>query len=155
MSPLGWFIPCHESGMQALYGLDRDQSYKITSPLNNSHAVTVGPKGVLCTIDLHGIQFHQVRMYDDKRIALSPLRTGDKGFAIIGMYSHLTDIMNMAVRLTTTIEEAVDMYCRHTPSNRNMVEIWDRKQVIHFMRQNFIPYNDKRNERKKKLREGK
>ncbi len=26
MTPLGWFIPCHESGMQALYGLDRDQS---------------------------------------------------------------------------------------------------------------------------------
>jgi hypothetical protein len=117
--------------------------------------VTTGPKGVLCTIDLHGIQFHQVRMLDDKRTTLTPLRTGDNGFAIISVYSHLADLMNMAVRLTHTIEEAVDMYCRHTPSNRKMVEIWDRKQVIHFMRQNFIPYNDKRNERKKKLREGK
>jgi hypothetical protein len=140
MTPMGWFIPCHESGMQAFYALDREQIYKVRSPVHVRHGVTSGPKGVLCTKETDGIQFHQVRFTDNNLTGLSPIRTGTDGFAIIGMYAHLRDMMTMAVRLTSTIEDAVDMYCRHTPSNRNMVEIWDKQQVQQFMKENYKPY---------------
>jgi predicted lipoprotein len=58
-------------------------------------------------------------------------------------------MMAMAVRLTPTIEETIDMFCRHTAGHRGMVEIWDKKQVLSFMRENFLPYAEARLEESK------
>lgn len=153
MTPMGFFIPCHESGMQAFYALDREQVYKVRSSLHSNHGVVNGPKGVLCTKELGGVQFHQVRFTDSHLTGLTPLRTGKDGFAIISIYSHLRDMMAMAVRLTATIEDAVDMYCRHTPSNRNMVEIWDKDQVSQFMNEHHRPYLQAYSAKIKKMKE--
>jgi hypothetical protein len=138
MHPLGWFIPCHDHGLQALYPLDGESLYQ---PVKNRthHSATTGNKGVVCTLEEYGIQYHQARMTETVRLSLTPLMTGTDGSAIISTFRHLTEVMAICVKLTTTTKEAVDMYCRHIQTDRSSVEIWNKKKVYQFMKEHYVP----------------
>lgn len=150
MFPQGFFIPCHDHGVQVMTMLDSDSVIKPHRRTEVPLAVNTGNKGILCTNEETGIQFNQIRVTDDRQVTILPLLTGEDGFAVIGPFDHTMDLMTMAVRLTKTIEDAVDMYCRHVPSNRDMVEIWDKKQVLAFMRKHHLPYIEGKLERLEK-----
>jgi hypothetical protein len=54
MCPSGWFIPVHDSGMQALYSLDLVNIYQ-PSNQPKTHVVSIGNKGVLCRLGIDAL----------------------------------------------------------------------------------------------------
>lgn len=139
----GWFIPSSLSGMQAAYFGDMDQIYR-PQDITRDHGCIVGIKGVLCNMCNSEVGFHQVEIHRNKQMILTPLYTGDSGFAIISSFTHYADMMAMCVQLTKTIEESVDMFFRHVPGDRTSVLIWDKHQVA----QHLIEFHQKNLERK-------
>lgn len=139
MTTMGMFIPCHDHGMQAFYGLDKDPLFKpLTLP--GAHTVTLGNKGLLITPDYDdGVEFHHVRMTETRQLNSMPIRTGKHGFHIVSSNDANADLMSMAVRLTDTIEAAVDMYCRHVMSNRNHVLIMSKAELKKYLAIHYLP----------------
>jgi hypothetical protein len=138
VTPFGLFLPVIDHGLQVLPFLD--DTYMINPGAMRSTFDTVtGMKGVLLASSPMKDAFFQLRMTSEGRITWSPLATGQHGFAIITPYNHLELQMAMAVRLTTTIEDAVDMYCRHVMTDRRKVMIWDRKKLSGYLKRHWVP----------------
>jgi hypothetical protein len=96
-----------------------------------------------------------VRFTESRKVTLSLVRTRKNGFAAISPFDHLGELMAMADRLTTTIEDAGDMYCRHISSKRGMVKIWHKDQIFDFMQKNYLPYVEARLAKSKVVESGK
>jgi hypothetical protein len=73
--------------MQAIYMLDDSQLYR-PEKRPSPHSCNTGKKGVLVTLEEHGIQFNQVSVTDKRKLILTPLITGERGFSIITPYDH-------------------------------------------------------------------
>ncbi len=139
----GLFIPIATHGVQVIPMLRRTE--EIFEPHNQgpSHfSMVKGLKGVLVTPSwADEVSFHNVRLTADLKISTMPLFLGQRGFAVMTPYDHFEEIMTMCIRLTETIEESLDMFCRHVAINRNHIEVRTKaemKQLIKVPYTNFL-----------------
>lgn len=136
----GWFIPAVVHGPQVGYMLDPEQIYRPQDE-ERDHSGRVGTKGVMVMVKSAGkVTYHKVEVNDDRKTIMTPLYTGDNGFAVITPYDHLGDMMAMCVQLTDTIEKTMDMFHRYCPGDRSSVVIWDQKQAYDHVKKHHVPY---------------
>lgn len=138
MVSLGMFIPSHWAGDQAFAQLRREDIFKpADEPL--PHKVLAGDKGVLIMGSAKEVNWYRVKMNASGHLGITELNTGKYGFAVISPHDYLANAMAMCVRLTNTIEETIDMFCRHHKANRRHVVIWDRAKLNDFLFDNWMP----------------
>lgn len=124
MTTFGLFMPVADHGMQVLPML-RDEAVHL-SPFHkftDTFKLIPGVKGLLIQPGFRDIDIYVVRIGAGDKLVIAPLAVGYNGFACISQWDHLEENMAMCVRLTNTIEESVDMFCRHHSSNRSHVRI--------------------------------
>lgn len=141
MTPYGLFIPISDAGMLAVPMLNPTRMLDF-SDLPDTRPITTGDKGVLISEVPSGVQYSRVRIVSGK-LAISPILTGSNGFAAISAYSHLKSMMLMCVRLTKTIEEAVQMYGKYAKAGIQNALIWDKQQSRQFLKDNWTEELDK------------
>lgn len=140
ITPFGLFIPVVDHGLQAIPMLNPSRMFNAADV--DELTIAPGEKGILIADIPSGVQFNKVKIVA-KKLGSIPLFTGKKGFAIISPYDHLEAMMAMCVRLTDTIEAAVDMYCKYAKCRREHVLIWDKQQCKQFIKDNWTEELDK------------
>lgn len=140
ITPYGLFLPVVDHGLQAIPMLNPSRMFNAADV--DELTIAPGVKGVLLADIPSGIQFNRVKVVV-KKIGSMPLLTGKHGFAIVSPYDHLEAMMAMCVRLTDTIEAAVDMYCKYAKCRREHVLIWDKQYAKQFIKDNWTEELDK------------
>jgi hypothetical protein len=141
MTDYGLFIPTASHGVQVLPLMVRNHPIFHLPGAPKDYVYTSGLKGVVISPSTTGVDINQVRMTENTRkIALAPLIVGERGFAIMTAFSTNQEMMAMAIRLTDTLEESVDMYCRHMLGNRSQVLFWDAMEMRAWLKENWLPW---------------
>lgn len=156
----GWFIPTTSHGMQALYWIDSLQAIRPHGD-NSCYSGNYGDKGILVQCNYGAILFQRLLVDRSRKLVASPVIAGPHGFSVFSEYDHLAEAMVMCCLLTTTIEDAVDMYHRHHTFDREAVVIMDGEQIFEHMKKYHQPHVKKlleianRESKKKEVRKGK
>lgn len=142
ITPRGLFIPVMNHGVQVIPMLKDIGTKRFQPNLHPDNYVTVvGLKGVLIEPYDDTVRWSEIRVTKDGLIGLVPLYTGSEGFAVITPYEHLAEYGTTAVRLTNSIEDTVQMYCRHVNTDARKYMYWSKEDAVAFLKKHSKLYD--------------
>lgn len=139
MTPYGLFIPIIDHGPQVVTMMNPSKTFN-ASDLPDIFGTPTGEKGLLIADIPDGVQWNRIKLSSGspkRKLTSVPLLTGKHGHAILTPYDHLESMMQMCVRLTTTIEDSVNMYCKYAKTDKRKVLIWNKQDCKKFIKDNW------------------